>query len=116
MPRPPLPLLLPALWLAWLLAAPLAEAQDTPVASGVSVQLRVGQQKVLNVGMAMGLACNDGTVVRAELRAVSPTENELVLTGLKVGKTVCRAGTANITRSKVVNITVTKQQASPPPH
>jgi hypothetical protein len=95
------------LW-AGLLAAPPALAQGTPVASGKNVQLRVGQTKVLNVGMAMGLDCDDGSIVQAQLRAVSSTENELVLTGLKPGKTACRAGTANITRSKVVNITVTK--------
>ncbi|MGO9065977.1 MAG: hypothetical protein ACLQIH_14720 [Myxococcaceae bacterium] len=83
-----------------------ALAQGAPVASGVHVQLQVGQQKVLNVGMAMGLECNDGTVVRAELRAVSDSENEVVLTGLKPGKTACRAGTANITRSILINVSV----------
>jgi hypothetical protein len=76
------------------------------VASGVSVKLKVGQTKVLNVGLAMGLACDDGTIVQADLEAVSSTENHLVLKGLKPGKTVCRAGTANVTWSKVVNITV----------
>jgi hypothetical protein len=97
-----------------LLAPASAPAQDTPVVeSGVSVQIKVGQKKVLNVGLAIGLDCDDGTIVRAELRAVSASENELVLTGLKPGKTACRAGTANITRSKVVQITVIPKSGRP---
>lgn len=95
-------------WLGLLLlGAGLAQAQGSQVvASGVKVHLTVGEQKVLNVGMAMGLACDDGTVVQAELQPVSDTENAVVLTGLKPGKTACRAGTANVTRSKIINVTV----------
>ena len=90
-----------------LVGAGLARAQGSDVvASGVTVRLAVGEQKVLNVGLAMGLECNNGTVVRAELRAVSPSENEVILTGLKPGKTACRAGTANISRSILINISV----------
>ena len=90
--------------IAWLSATALA--QDTPIPSGTKVKLHVGQQKVLNVGLAIGLVCNDGTVVQADLRPKSDTENELVLVGLKPGKTSCRAGTANISRSVLVNVSV----------
>jgi hypothetical protein len=93
--------------LALALAAP-SVAQQAPVHSGTKVTLQVGQQKVLNVGLAMGLVCDDGTVVQAELRAASDTENELVLVGLKPGKTACRAGSANMSRSVLVYVTVTK--------
>ncbi len=96
-----------------LLAAGTVLAQQAPVASGVQVHLQVGQQKVLNVGLAMGLMCDDGTVVQAELRPASNSENELVLVGLKPGKTSCRAGTSNMSRSKLVNISVTAKDASP---
>ena len=92
---------------ALLLGAVAVLAQQAPVASGVKVHLHVGQQKVLNVGLAMGLMCDDGTVVQAELRPNSNSENELVLVGLKPGKTSCRAGTANMSRSKLVHISVT---------
>jgi hypothetical protein len=116
MPTPHFRVTSSGLWLVtWLLATPPAFAQATPVPSGTSVQLRVGQTKVLNVGMAIGLECNDETVVHAELRPASSTENQLVLTGMKPGKTACRAGTADIARSKLVTITVTKQAAQPPP-
>jgi hypothetical protein len=91
--------------LALAVAAP-ALAQQAPVPSGTKVKLQVGQQKVLNVGLAMGLVCNDGTVVQADLRPVSDTENELVLVGLKPGKTACRAGTANLSRSVLVYVSV----------
>jgi hypothetical protein len=84
----------------------LAQAQTGPVPSGTKVKLKVGQQKVLNVGLAMGLDCNDGTVVQAELRPASTTENDLVLVGLKPGKTACRAGTASMSRSVLVYISV----------
>jgi hypothetical protein len=98
---------------ALALAASLAFGQEAPVDSGTRVRLKVGETKVLNVGLAIGLECNDGTVVKAALRPVSPSENELVHTGLKPGKTVCRAGTADVTGGKLVYISV--RPAPPPP-
>jgi hypothetical protein len=89
-----------------MLAASQAPAQKAPVASGTRVQLKVGQRKVLNVGLAIGLACDDTTVVQAELRTVSPEENALVLVGLKAGKTACRAGTADLAGQKLVYVSV----------
>src|SRR5277367_5878802 len=97
--------LLGMLALAALAASP-ARAQAGPVPSGTKVKLKVGQQKVLNVGLAMGLDCDDGTVVQAVLRPASTTENDLVLVGLKPGKTACRAGTASMSRSVLVYISV----------
>ena len=91
---------------ALVLSSTAALAQGEVVASGTSVQLKVGQKRVLNVGLAMGLMCDDGSIVRAELQAVSDKENHLVLTGLKPGQTSCRAGTATMSRSVLVNITV----------
>lgn len=105
-PRPMRPVrYLQVLALAGAVAA-TAVAQETPIASGTKVKLHVGEQKVFNVGLAMGLLCDDGTVVQAELRPVSGTENELVLLGLKPGKTACRAGTANLSRSVLVYVKV----------
>jgi len=89
-----------------LALAPAARADAPPIESGASVTLKVGQTKAYSVGLAMGLVCDDGTIVRAELRGVSDKENQLVLTGLKPGQTSCRAGTATMSISRVVNITV----------
>jgi hypothetical protein len=90
-----------------VLVASGALAQTEPIDSGLHVKLKVGQKKKLNVGMAKGLMCDDGTVVQAELRPISESENELVLVGLKLGKTACRAGTANVAWSKLVYVRVT---------
>jgi hypothetical protein len=95
-----------ALLLVSLLLPAAVLADSAPVESGTSVQLKVGQTKELNVGLAIGLACDNGSIARAELRAVSDTENHLVLTGLKPGQTDCRAGTATVSRSVLVHITV----------
>jgi hypothetical protein len=103
------PFLLLGMLLLGALPASPARAQSGPVPSGTKVKLKVGQQKVLNVGLAMGLDCNDGTVVQAELRPASTTENDLVLVGLRPGKTACRAGTASMSRSVLVYISVSAE-------
>ena len=90
-----------------MLSAASALAQQAPVVhSGIHVHLKVGEQKVLNVGMAMGRMCDDGTGVQAELHPASDTQNNLVLVGLKPGHTACRAGTANMSRSILVKVAV----------
>lgn len=86
-----------------LSAAPAAVAE--PVVGEAKVELRVGQTQSLDVGFARGLDCNDVTIVRAELRNVSPTSNRLFLTGLRHGKTDCRAGTVG-TPTVLVHVTV----------
>lgn len=64
-----------------------------PVVGETAIDVAVGETKSLDVGFARGLQCDDTTVVQAELRNVSPTSNRLFLTGLKTGRTLCRAGT-----------------------
>jgi hypothetical protein len=64
-----------------------------PVVGETSVEVPVGATASLDVGFARGLMCDDPTVVRAELRAASPTSNRLFMTGLRKGVTQCRAGT-----------------------
>jgi len=76
--------------LASLVALP---AVADPVVGETAVELRVGETISLDVGFARGLQCDDVHVVHAELRNVSPTSNRLYLTGLRHGKTACRAGT-----------------------
>lgn len=64
-----------------------------PVVGETALDVAVGETKSLDVGFARGLQCDDTSVVAAELRNVSPTSNRLFLTGLKTGRTLCRAGT-----------------------
>lgn len=77
--------------IALSLLAPSALAD--PVVGETSVAVPVGATTSLDVGFARGLQCDDGEVVHAELRGVSPTSNRLFLTGVRVGSTLCRAGT-----------------------
>lgn len=76
-----------------------------PVVGETSVEVPVGKTVALDVGYARGLLCDDLTVVRAELRAGSPTSNLLVITGLRQGVTQCRVGTLG-TPTVLAHITV----------
>mgnify|MGYP001546853557 FL=1 len=97
-------LLPPVLALVAVLATATGAAAD-PVVGETSVDLVVGATKTLDVGFARGLACDDTSVVHAELRGASPTSNVLVLTGLREGRTLCRAGTLG-TPTVLVHIAV----------
>jgi hypothetical protein len=77
--------------IALSLGAPSAVAD--PVVGETSIEVAVGATKSIDVGYARGLQCDDVEVVHAELRGVSPTSNRLFLTGVRVGRTLCRAGT-----------------------
>lgn len=68
-------------------------AAADPVVGETSIEVAVGATKSIDVGFARGLQCDDVAVVHAELRNVSPTSNRLFLTGVRVGRTLCRAGT-----------------------
>jgi hypothetical protein len=92
--RPALPLALAA-----FLAASLAFADD-------SVTVEVGKTTTVDVGLAKGLNCDDLTVAQVEIRTRSAENNQLVITGLKPGKTWCRAGTPNAGATALVHIVV----------
>ncbi len=70
-----------------------ASAVADPVVGETSIEVAVGATKSIDVGFARGLQCDDVETVHAELRGVSPTSNRLFLTGVRVGRTLCRAGT-----------------------
>ncbi len=89
---------------AVLSQAPKNAAAD-PVVGETSLEVAVGATASLDVGFARGLLCDDAAVVRAEIRAASPTSNRLFVTGLRRGATLCRAGTQGAP-SVLVHITV----------
>ncbi len=79
------------------LLSALLPAAPPPTALGqwatpMTVQLHVNEVKQLEVGFARGLVCDDLSIVKAELRDHTETNNLLVLTGLKAGNTHCRVG------------------------
>ena len=58
------------------------------------IDVAVGQTVERDVGFAIGLLCDDLSIVRADLRASTPESNTFSVTGVKEGTTMCRAGTA----------------------
>lgn len=58
----------------------------------VPITLRVGETVSFDVGYAMGTFCDDPTIVRAAMLDASFESNTFLITGLKEGSTLCRAG------------------------
>lgn len=85
--------------LAVLLASAPAWADD-------SISVEVGKTVVVDVGHAKGLNCDDPSVARVEIRSATPQNNQLVITGIKPGRTYCRAGAPVPGPTVLVNIEV----------
>lgn len=66
-----------------------ARADDAP-----RIDVAVGETVERDVGFAMGLLCDDLSILRAELRPSTPASNTFVVTGVQEGTTLCRVGTA----------------------
>jgi len=78
--------------LAAMFAAPARlRADDT-----IHLTLQVGQTVARDVGFAMGHLCDDETIVKAEMRNKTAETNSFVVTGLRPGTTLCRAGTNTV--------------------
>ena len=89
--------------LAVLLAAASAFADG-------AVTVEVGKTATVDVGMAKGLNCDDLSVADVQIRTRSAQTNELVITGLKPGKTWCRAGMPNVGATALVQIRVLEKK------
>jgi hypothetical protein len=64
------------------------------------------------VGYAMGYLCDDESIVRAEMKNGTAEDNLFVVTGLKLGTTLCRAGTMQDRPSVLFEITVVPPKRS----
>jgi hypothetical protein len=62
----------------------------------VAIKVEVGKTVETEVGFAMGHLCDDDQVVRAEMRNKNADTNVFAVTGVKLGTTLCRAGTTTI--------------------
>jgi hypothetical protein len=70
-----------------------AAGAGVAIADGpVPITLRVGETQAYDVGFAMGSFCDDPTIARVEMQAKTADTNTFVVTGLKEGSTLCRAG------------------------
>ena len=67
---------------------------ETLADDALRLDVAVGETVERDVGYAIGLQCDDLTIVRAELRPGTPESNRFSVTGLNVGTTLCRVGTA----------------------
>jgi len=93
-----------ALW-----AASAAVAEEPP-----RINVEVGQTVERYVGIAIGLLCDDLSILHAELRTEGPESNVLRVTGVRPGDTLCRAGTVPGRPMFVFEIHVTARRAAPP--
>lgn len=67
---------------------------STLAGDAARLDVAVGETIEQDVGFAIGLRCDDLTIIHAELRADTPESNTFKVTGVAEGTTSCRAGTA----------------------
>lgn len=94
-------------------AAP-TEVQGEARDDAPQITVEVGQTAERDVGIAIGLLCDDLSIVRVELRTRTPASNVLRVTGVQPGDTRCRAGTVPGRPMFVFDIHVTARGAAPP--
>lgn len=87
---------MPRIALLACLAAGLARAlAGTALADEPArIDVAVGETVERDVGFAIGLLCDDLSIIRVDLRARTPESNTFVVTGVQQGTTLCRVGTA----------------------
>ena len=81
-----MPVLRIAVVLAFVSTAALAE-------DAARIDVAVGETVERDVGYALGMMCDDTTLIHAEVRNTSPETNTFVVTGIKEGAVSCRVGT-----------------------
>src|SRR5712664_4776211 len=79
---------------SWLVAVALA-AGGTAVAADDAqrIDVAVGETVERDVGYAIGLLCDDTSLIHVDLRPKSAETNTFVVKGVKEGTTQCRVGT-----------------------
>jgi hypothetical protein len=94
--------MLRAVVIAALCAMPaVAHAEDR-----VPLTVELGATVTKKVGYAMGYQCDDESIARGEMKNGTAEDNLFVVTGVKLGTTLCRAGTMQDRPSILFEITV----------
>ena len=96
-----------ALVLALCGSASIAFADEDRLA----IKVEVGKTIESEVGYAMGHLCDDDTIVRGEMRNKNADTNVFAVMGVKVGTTLCRAGTTTVENRPTFLFEVTVVQA-----
>lgn len=68
-------------------------AQAEPGDGAAPLEVAIGETVARDVGFAIGLQCDDFTMIRADLRTAASGTNVFEVTGVRLGDTACRAGT-----------------------
>ena len=76
--------------------------------------VEVGQTVSREVGFAMGHMCDDETILKAEMKNGTVENNLFVVTGVKPGTTLCRAGTVQDRPTILFEIRVVPRRSAPP--
>ena len=101
-------------WLAPLLALAGSRAASAQGSDGnpqvlqaaAPLEVAIGETVARDVGFAVGLICDDSSILRADLRTADSGTNVFEVTGVRLGDTVCRAGTAPTRPSFVFRVHV----------
>ena len=88
-----------AVLLALLLASPALADGERPVT------IEVGKTVQVDVGYARGWMCDDASLVTAEM-VTKNDHNYWIVTGAKVGRTLCRVGTDALAPGYVFDLKV----------
>jgi hypothetical protein len=76
-------------------AVMLCLVAGTALADGATrVEVAVGETVERDVGFAMGLRCDDLSIIHADVRAGTSESNTFAVAGVTEGTTLCRVGTA----------------------
>jgi hypothetical protein len=81
-------------------------------ADGVALDVGVGQTVERDVGIAMGLRCDDLSIARVSLRERAVDSNLFVVTGVAPGTTLCRVGLATDRPTYLFEIRVVARRAT----
>jgi len=80
----------------------------------LAIKVELGKTVESEVGYAMGHLCDDETIVRGEMRNKDADTNVFAVTGLKLGTTLCRAGTLTVENRPTFLFEVTVVPAKKP--
>ena len=90
-----------------LLALAVALFSAPARAQGVTVE--VGKTTRVDVGFAKGLNCDDLSVAQVDIETSSAKTNQVVITGLKPGRTLCRVGLPSTGPTLLIHIIVVER-------
>jgi hypothetical protein len=82
-----------------------AALADPPVPA-IPLAVQVRETASIDVGFSRGILCDDASLVRVDLRGISPTQNRFYVTGLRPGATYCKVGTLRGSPVVLLRITV----------